>query len=390
MSLPLHTWLSAAGRRLGILRPRLFTPAVQYANRLRRVAVLTPGPIPTTDIFLRPRLDGSAVPVNYIDTLGAHPASADMGEGTFVIVVRHLPWGWARRLKRERDRLAGLAYLMDDDMPRACEDPHLPLDYAVRTSWRYSRTARALESLASEVWVSTDYLGRRYPEAAARVLPPLYIPRDTPLDFDGPTYFYPGTASHRREIEWLVEVVQRVQALHPEAEFEIFGGAHVENLFRGIPRVKVFLPLRWPEFLRYTSSVTRAVGLAPCFDSPYNRARTHNKFFDITRSGAVGIYSDAEPYRRAVPPNGGIIRPNDPDAWVDAILMLFADTARRMRMYHSALRHAERQRRDDSLPPRSLGPCNVESYDIRATLGEKGDGRELVRFDLLRNLHAPK
>lgn len=305
-----------------------------------------PGAIPTVDIYIRPRLTG-ATPVRYIDTKADKLLTPlDLPAGTFAIVVRHLSKEWGEAIAAEHTKLSGLAYLIDDDMPAALSDVELPLRYAFRTSRRYARTATQLSPYCSEIWFSTSYLQRQYRHMRSRVVPPLYIPRTQPLGEYGPTYFYHGTASHRREMEWLVEIVRQVQSRHSGAEFEIFGGWYVRRLFRGIPRVSVRRPLSWSKYLDHCNAVTFAVGLAPGLDSPFNRARSHTKFFDITRCGAVGVYSSGEPFLGQVPKGAGVFSPNFQQTWAQEILSLLADSERRARLYAVARACAAAQTED--------------------------------------------
>jgi len=81
------------------------------------------------------------------------------------------------------------------------------------------------------------------------------------------------------------------------------------------------------------------LGLAPCFDSAFNRARSHTKLFDITRVGAVGIYSEGLPYQgKVIDGQTGLLVPNDSRLWIEAISKLLeAPLATRQAMYLNAV-----------------------------------------------------
>jgi glycosyltransferase involved in cell wall biosynthesis len=156
------------------------------------------------------------------------------------------------------------------------------------------------------------------------------------------TYFYHGTFAHRREIEFLVEVIRRVQSRLDHAHFEIMGGRRIRQLFKGIPRVRVLQSMAWPDFLAYTSSVEHAVGLAPMLDTHFNRGRSHNKLYDITRCGAAGVYSDIGVFRGYIRDGyNGLLSPNDPSAWVERICLLLTDEPKRAELYRNALADCE-------------------------------------------------
>lgn len=330
------------------MRFELFTPCARYSEPVQRAVVLAHGRLPTTDFYLRARLDSlEGVTTRYIDTAREHADAAVFNPSDFVIIVRHAPPAWLRALTPMQPRLAGVALLLDDDIPAVLESAELPLPYALKTALRYVRARRMLARLCSAVWVSTPYLLQKYAHAKPRLLTPLYLDATSRFEPAGMSYFYHGTSSHRLEQAFLAGVVRKVQARMPEARFEIIGDRRTRRLFRGIPRVEVLRPMPWPDFLAHTAGVRHAVGLAPMLDSHFNRARSHVKLYDITRCGAAGIYSDMAVYRDNVE-NGinGILCPNDEDAWVEAICRLLADGEARAAISRNARRWCERHSQD--------------------------------------------
>ena len=292
----------------------------------KRMAVLTPGEIPTTDLYLRENLrERFGEAVAYVNTLRTSPNDFVLGSDTLIVVVRYAPKKWLLWLKRRKDILAGIALLIDDDMPTALRAPELPFRYAMKTTLRYARTRRLLGQLCNEVWVSTPELARRYTRFSPRLLVPNYVESKWAGE-EKAVYFYHGTWAHRREIEWLVPVVRQVQETIPDSWFEIMGTDRVRRLYRGIPRVRVVHPMPWKDYLAYAGTVKYQVGLAPCFDTEFNQARSHSKMFDITRVGAAGIYSNLTPYReKVIHGETGYLCANEPDKWVAALTKLLND-----------------------------------------------------------------
>ncbi|MDH3981051.1 MAG: glycosyltransferase, partial [Gammaproteobacteria bacterium] len=166
----------------------------------------------------------------------------------------------------------------------------------------------------------------------AMLLPPLYI--DSPPETDRVIrYFYHGTAAHEVEKRFLAEVVREVQQRDPRMLFEITGDSETRELFRGIERVVVLHPMDWPAYLAYSSSARQDIGLAPLFESPVNAARSCSKVYDITRTGAAGIYSDRAPYADFIRDDeDGVLLPDDAGQWAEAILDLAANPGRRRAM----------------------------------------------------------
>jgi glycosyltransferase involved in cell wall biosynthesis len=221
-------------------------------------------------------------------------------------------------------------------MPIALRTSELPFRYAMKTVWRYARTRRLLCQLCSEIWVSTPELASRYVRFSPRLLEPNYVESKSTGE-EKAVYFHHGTWTHRREIEWLVPIVRQVQEAIPGAWFEIMGTGRVRRLYRGIPRVKVVHPMPWRDYLAYSGTVKYQVGLAPCFDTDFNRARSHSKMFDIIRMGAAGIYANVTPYReKVIYRQTGYLCPNEPGKWVAAITQLLSDTESRSSLYLKA------------------------------------------------------
>jgi hypothetical protein len=269
------------------------------------------------------------VPLRVVDTLAQRPQRACLDDCD-VVVVRHAPSDWLRLLARDRTALGRVVLFMDDDLPAAVTAEELPLRYALRTSWRHALTCRLLSGVCDQIWVSTPELQRRYRQPGVHVLPSLWFEAgavDTTLvEPVGQDWFYHGTAAHRREIEWLLPIVREVQDALPQARFEIAGGDAVRRLFEGIPRVSVCPPLGWVEYLARTMTHPKLLGLAPCLDSAFNRARSHVKLFDITRTGAAGIYSRLEPYAGVVQDGKtGWVCENRQADWVALILRCLRD-----------------------------------------------------------------
>ena len=317
----------------------------------KRTAVLTPGEIPTTDLYLRENLrERFGEAVAYVNTLRTSPNDFILGRGTLIVVVRYAPKKWLQWLMRRQDKLAGIALLIDDDMPSALRAPELPFRYAMKTTLRYARTRRLLGQLCNEVWVSTPELARRYAHFSPRLLVPNYVESKSAGE-EKSVYFYHGTWAHRLEIEWLVSVVRQVQETIPESWFEIMGTDRVRRLYRGIPRVRVVHPMPWKDYLAYAGTVKYQVGLAPCFDTEFNQARSHSKMFDITRVGAAGIYSNLTPYReKVIHGQTGYLCANEPDKWVAALTRLLNDEGLRSSLYLKAKAWCKESCSGSSLP----------------------------------------
>jgi glycosyltransferase involved in cell wall biosynthesis len=149
--------------------------------------------------------------------------------------------------------------------------------------------------------------------------------------------FYHGTASHDAEKRWLRPIVAEAVRRDDRLVFEIIGGQRVNRLYRGLPRVSVVHQMTWSAYQAFIAFPGRHIGLAPLLDSPFNRARSYTKFFDITHCGAVGIYSPngacAEVVRHGM---DGLLVELEEEAWVEAILSLVRDEPLRRGLLRNA------------------------------------------------------
>lgn len=325
-----------------MIRPR----AIYTHPFAGHLLVLEAGELPTTDYYLTTRLhETSGLTWSRLDVRDPLTTRrlADIPPGTLVVIVRQAPRRVVRLLSQIRDRLCGVAWLVDDDIPGVLKCQELPFGYRLRTGFRYWWQRSLLEKVCSRIWVATPALQQRYTGIPTVVLPPLPYQVDRAHGEREPVWFYHGTASHRADVEWLVPVVRQVQQACPDVVFEVSGTAPVAQLFQGIPRVRLLPPMSWPDFFAHTSRVSYVLGVAPLLPSRFNAVRSHAKFFDITRCGAVGVFSDRSPYRSVLPEKGAVLLPNDQRAWADAIIALLRDETRRMELFTSAVSWCRQQ-----------------------------------------------
>jgi hypothetical protein len=286
---------------------------------------------PSTDYFMLPACAEAGARVHRC-SFGQLPERAAL-RGAVVVFVRYLPAPWMTLVESLRDQLAGVALFMDDDLldPRAAAG--MPWRYRWKLYRLATRHAGWLRRQQVALWVSTPWLARKYAQWAPLLVPPRAVAERT----EPRRVFYHGTASHGAEIRWLRPVIGEVLRADERVVFEIIGGHEVQQLYRGLPRVTIVHPMKWPAYQAFMDLQGRHIGLAPLLDLPFNRARSFTKFFDITRCGAVGLYS-ADGACAEVVTDGvnGLLLPARPQAWVDAILALAADEPRRLEMLRNA------------------------------------------------------
>ncbi|MCP8688674.1 glycosyltransferase family 1 protein [Marinobacterium sedimentorum] len=288
------------------------------------------GENPSSDFFIRPYVFHKSVVKMHFDELPKLEAF-DRSE---VVFVRYVPPLWKKFVSDNQDRISEINFFMDDDLFDFKATKGMPLRYRWKLfnlAWRHQGW---LKEIDAQLWVSTPYLVEKY----ASWKPVLLQPKATRAQTETvTTLFYHGSASHYDEIEWLYPIVAEVLERAPLLVFEIIGNQKVRKLFANLPRVHVLHSMKWPAYQALLQRPGRTIGLAPLLDSPFNRARSHTKFFDITQAGAVGIYAPGAIYERIVRHgDNGLLVPMDKAAWVEAILQLAGDEAYRARLLQGA------------------------------------------------------
>lgn len=286
---------------------------------------------PSTDCFVLPVVSACGhrvVRCGFADL----PAADDL-TGAVVVFVRYVPGAWANLVKAARPRLRGLVFFMDDDVLDVRASAQTPWHYRIKLARLAAGRLGWLQRHRAELWVSTAYLQQKYAAWQPRLVLPSPVSNATGLR----RFFYHGTASHDAEKRWLRPVVEEALRRDERLAFEIVGGQALNRLYRGLPRVSVVHQMKWPAYQAFLSMPGRHVGLAPLVDFPFNRARSYTKFFDITRGGAVGIYSPNSACAEVIG-NGvdGLVVELDQETWVQAILHLVRDEPLRQTLLRNA------------------------------------------------------
>jgi len=271
-------------------------------------------------------------------TISADEIDDYLVDGTYVIIVRYITRKWCNILAQNADRLAGVAFLLDDLYDEILTDRTVPWRHKLEMLYLYFQHVRKLSKLCSELWVSTPKLLDHYRAPGVRLveasfIPPVTLQRKDPLVI----FYHCDIANHQAEVEWLVAIVRKVQELHAGTIFEISGDQRVAQEYRTIDRVRIVNRVSWSSYLAYASTGHFDIGLAPLLDTKFNQGRSTAKFFDITRTGAAGIYSNVPPYRDTIR-NGidGLLVDNKPDHWISAISQLVDDADRRKSIANAA------------------------------------------------------
>ena len=298
--------------------------------------ILARGDTASLDYYVTPEVERRQLRWATLDTRSMPPSwSTEMSHIKVMVIVRYVPPAWCDFIQKAHQSGIRIVYFVDDDVLDERVVERLPRQYAKRVR-RDALDQRALiERVSDEFWVSSQYLADKYQQWGAHVV----RPKVTFSVQDATVWVcYHGTyETHRSEIDWLFSVMQQVQHNNDNTRFELSGDSSIYKRYRLMPRVSILHPMPWPNYLNYASSVKRDIGLVPLLPNEFNAARGPTKFFDMTRLGAVGIYSDVEPYSSFIRHGvDGFLLPNQAESWVELILSLSKDKELREQMLQAA------------------------------------------------------
>ncbi len=205
-----------------------------------------------------------------------------------MVVVRDIPQSDLRRLFKIKSQFNKIVWFADDDIKFIGKDSTVPRLYKKRLDQWYRASSVLLNDLCDEIWVSTPHLAEKYKLTPDCILEPIQLKKpNKPV-----RCFYHGSGSHTLEWGFLKTFIAKVQSHYGNVHFELIGDHKLNKVFRDIPRVSILHPMSWQNYQAHIASREMDIGLVPLFDSPFNRARSHTKLFDIQRQGAIGIYAN--------------------------------------------------------------------------------------------------
>lgn len=292
---------------------------------------------PTTDFYIIPFLNHKKL--SYLKLRLDEIKKFQPNKNIIIFIVRYLTKDVIHWVERYRQLIEQTYYFMDDDLLDLKGLKELPLRYA----WKiFNKTLRFKNWIIknTKILVSNDYLKEKYQQYNPFVLPPYpaYLDFDklslNPV-FTKPVCFYHATASHIKEFFWLKDLLESLQ--QEDLLFELVVDKKIANLYRGLKNVWLVNTMKWQEYLQFSALNYRHIGFALLFDSPFNKGRSYVKFFNIMRSGAVGIYSEHFPLVRLIKEfQAGVVLPMEVEVWKSAVLELASSSEKREKLFEGA------------------------------------------------------
>lgn len=266
-----------------------------------------------------------------------HGTSPPDGDPDAILIERHLGWP-------ENTQLASLQSLVEDLHRR-----RIPLIYTLDDNFLDLNTTRPWEPLPSSelrnivmylarnadgIIASTEALGQRFARLSNNIVvvpnaidERLFGPPVRPARSSGPlTIGYMGTRTHERDLMMILRPLRGVLRRHrTKLRLELVGVAanpRLLSLFEGV-RVTFLDPGPDSAYPRFPAWMRRKlqwdIALAPLEDNAFTRCKSDLKYLDYGALGIAGVFSDVEPYRTVRSRETGLVVPNHPDAWEQAL-----------------------------------------------------------------------
>lgn len=335
---------------------RFGTREARRALGLRpRVGIVARGAYPTTPPTVHVRIasvlevrDGS-VEYEWVDA--QHVARSGATEFDFIVVCRDAAAPEVLDALVVACTAARTPWVvdLDDDLLNVPADKDVGGTYA-----RAAPSMRRLLEGARCVFASTEELARRLGDAngsvrvvpnrllASRWLAPLVNQPEVPDLGERPALrlLYVGSRTHKEDLDLIEPAIQRARS---ERGFVL----HVVGVDResrdGVVRLEP-PSTRYDDYVPWLRALAPHfdVALAPLVDHEFNRAKSHLKFLEYAAIGVPVVASAVGPYaaiiRDAI---DGLLVPNEPDAWFEALTRLADDSALRERLARSARARVE-------------------------------------------------
>ncbi len=302
-----------------------------------RVVLLRKHPTPTEEMyFLRPvqkLLDNDTVDLHIIQAkagLRAKRKFLPELQGAHVVAVRYLPKGWLELLKEVRGELAGLTYIVDDDIPAARNTADLPKDYQRRLTKAAQHDFWPMLELADTLITTSTTLFERYASDRTSLLEPgLFqpVPDAVSCPQEGPLRMaFFATAMHQPDLEMIAPALHSVLERFQRVHLDVVVSKRPPPLLASQPRVHVTPPMAWETYKRFIKEQRAHIFLAPKKETPYNKAKSFIKVLDAAQLGAVGVYSNVRPYNEVVEHGrNGLLVDNTLKAWFEALEWLITN-----------------------------------------------------------------
>ena len=253
--------------------------------------------------------------------------------GAHIIICRSLNANWLNFLELNKPLFASINYIVDDDLSAASDTPGLPKRYREKLNKIVIEQQPRIVALADNIVVSSQYLLEKFfgMHPSVHLLTPVLcyrLPELDHFDDDISDMAFLGTRAHVDDLKAIEPALIRVSN-HIKANnlsLYLMLGKHLPSSLNNVSIIKNSPPKSWAAYQEHIRSSSIHIGLSPLMYSPFNSARSWNKFLDITLAGGVGVYSNRAPFTDIVDHMAnGLLVEDDEEAWCEALNWLLTN-----------------------------------------------------------------
>ena len=324
-------------------KPRALAAEGRRLKPVQKILVLCEGPNPTFSYYLGERLKALSIPFD------VHFPDKGLGsvvpDGLFVVIVRYIRPRSLFWLITNRNRLSGIALLVDDDIAATCVAPDVDPLYRLHIARLGLLPLPFLNRVLTHLWISTPAL-RNSIGAGTVVSPFPPLPPDEQIDTIGDlcpgtkdrktrcVMAFHSTGAHNAEHRFLMPIVEKALKKHHDLTFEVIAQKSMRRAWYNVlvpfdSRGVVVDALNWAEYVRFCAGKPRDIVLVPLLQNSVNSVRADTKRIDIARMGAAAVFSASSTYERCFTP-GEIAVDHRPECWLAAIDELLGSYQRRI------------------------------------------------------------
>lgn len=216
-----------------------------------------------------------------------------------------------------------VVYFLDDDLL------HIPTDIPSSPYFQSEKCQSAIRSClrsSNVLWCVNPRIGEKYgPLCGGK-----WILSSVPVKLDGagPAFpcsdgkvrvLYAGSADHSALVQkYLSPAVKRIADEMPNKVEFLFIGAEPAITAKNVRHIRFINS--YEEYKKMVSGGNFAIGLAVVDTLEFYQCKYYNKFIEYSSLGAVGVYTDGEPYSLVVRDGeNGFLCENTPESWYQAI-----------------------------------------------------------------------
>jgi len=259
-----------------------------------------------------------------------------------IIIVRYIPLKYLFHLFRLHKKNKKIILFIDDDLLTFNLFSPLPIHYKFKLFFKIYIYKNLLHFFVEQIWVTNINLKKKVNKQINKKISIKVLDLKYKNNYIKKKLYrisFIGTSSHVLEFKWIKKLFLKIQSQRDDCLIELFVDKKWRSYFKSIARIKMIYPMDWESFLLDTQNRNVDIVLNPILVSEFNSFRSPTKFFDTTRLGAVGIYSDSLPYSKFVNHNfDGILLPNDLNLWCQNIYDLLENSNKREFLYLNAKR----------------------------------------------------